>query len=194
MRDFLKLAKQKLKTSRPRNQSPTFVAVPQIDEPVKAQSESVQTLSAPEPQVATIGEEATQSRLDASREANPLLEEAKKRYKESTVSLDHVRELYVAKHPHAKAMEFQELVQVVLDDRTDKVEMLPIARPVATAVSKLIPLIKLALGLTQNVADVFPLFSIVSDDSGCWFRNSQTECMWLSGSPGSTNSPPEELF
>jgi len=197
MRDFLKLAKQKLKASRPKSQSPTSVAVAQINDPVQAQSESVQPLSTPEPQAAVVSDEATRSHLpdipETSSEPNPLLEEARKRYKESTESLDQVYELYVTKKPNArlKAKDSEAIVQLLLETGGDKVPMLPLGR-VATAVSKLMPLMKLALGLTQNVADVCPLFSIVSDGSGWWFWNSQTEGMWLSGSLGSTNSPAED--
>ena len=155
MLDFLKLAKRKLKKWGPKNQSPTFSPGPQIDKSAKAQPESVQPLSTAE--LAVVGQETSPNLdiLDASRETNPLLAEAKKRYKEATGSMDEVLQLYAAKKPDArfKAKGFETIVQVVLDGANTKAPKLPV--PLAVALSKLIPLMKLALGLTQNVADVF---------------------------------------
>jgi hypothetical protein len=156
MLDFRKLAKRK--KSGPKNQSPS-IPEPQIDKPLKPQSESVQPLSAPKPAIVSQETSPHPDFLDASQEMKPLLAEAKKRYNESAVSLDQVLHLYAAKSLVAKcnAKDFEAIVQMVLDGADTEVPTSALAQ-VKKVLSKLMPLIKLALGLTQSGADVFPLF------------------------------------
>lgn len=120
--------------------------------------------------------------LDISQEANPLLAEAKKRYSQAITSFDEAFIFYAAKNPkviklntngiaeatrHALSCQdtsqsgkiFGEIVQRVLQSvETDQMQS-EIHAQVCSALSKLFPLIKLAFGLTQSVADVISLAS-----------------------------------
>ena len=119
----------------------------------------------------------THEYLDDSQDAPPLLVEAKTQYNKAIMAFDKVFELYASKNPnvvkidetsiaegaqHAlsctdtsqSAKVFGETVQRIL--QTNKAyEMQPsFGKQVCSVLSKLFPLIKLALGLTERVADV----------------------------------------
>ena len=120
--------------------------------------------------------------LELSNETNPHLAEAKKHYNEAITLFDEAFKLYIANNPKAINLDskeiakathlalscqdtfwsgkvFGEAVQKVLDTiETDKTQP-SIGGQMSLMLSKLFPLMKLALALTKNVADVFPLLS-----------------------------------
>lgn len=120
--------------------------------------------------------------LDVSQEANPLLAEAKKRYSQAITSFDEAFMFYAASNRKVIKLKkngiveathralscqdasqsgkiFGETVQKVLQTvETDQTQSAVCAQ-VCSALSKLFPLMKLALGLTQSVADVISLAS-----------------------------------
>jgi hypothetical protein len=115
--------------------------------------------------------------LDVSKDANPLLVEAKKQYNEAIVAFDKVFELYASKKPNVIKLNandiseathralscadasqsgkvFGEAVQRILQT-TKADQMQPsVGKQVCSVLSKLFPLMKLALGLTESVAEV----------------------------------------
>jgi hypothetical protein len=115
--------------------------------------------------------------LDVSKDSNPLLVESKKQYNEAIMAFDKVFELYGSKKPGVinlnangiteathRALScsdpsqsgkvFGEAVQRIL--QTAKADQMQpsVGKQVCSVLSKLFPLMKLALGLTETVADV----------------------------------------
>jgi hypothetical protein len=115
--------------------------------------------------------------LDVSKDANPLLVEAKKKYNEAIMEFDKVFELYASKQPNVMRLNangiaeathralscadasqsgkvFGEAVQKIL--QTTKADQMQrsVGKEVCSVLSKLFPLMKLALGLTESVAEV----------------------------------------
>jgi len=119
----------------------------------------------------------TDEYLDVSNDVNPLLVEAKKKYNDAIMAFDKVFDLYSSKKPNviklnadgiAEAVRgalsctdasqsgkvFGETVQKIIQT-TKADEMQPsVGKQVCSVLSKLFPLMKLALGLTGSVADV----------------------------------------
>jgi hypothetical protein len=115
--------------------------------------------------------------LDVSKDANPILVEAKKQYNEAIMAFDKVFELYASKKPNVIKLDangiaeathralscadasqsgkvFGEAVQRILQT-TKADQMQPsVGKQVCSVLSKLFPLMKLALGLTESVAEV----------------------------------------
>ena len=140
---------------------------------------SVSSRSVSESAVVASGRQSppvTGNYFDVSREANPLLAEAKTRYNESITTFDKAFTIYASKNQNVKKLDSQEIAEAtpspLYDDtsqpgkevgkmvqrilqsiETDKPQL---GAQVCAVVSKLFPLMKLALGVTENVADVIP--------------------------------------
>jgi hypothetical protein len=115
--------------------------------------------------------------LDVSKEANPLLVEAKIRYNEVLMAFNKVLEAYATKRRNiiklnakgiaeatSRALScadtsqsgkvFGETVQSILETTKADEGQRSVGKQVCGVLSKLFPLMKLALGVTGSVADV----------------------------------------
>jgi len=150
-------------------------ATPQTPEPALAGTSPPRRTERP---AAAAPRPQTDGYLDVTRDANPLLVDAKKQYNEAIRAFDQVFELYASKNTNVvklnansiaegarralsctdtsqSAKVFGETVQWILQTTTKADEMQPsFNKHVCSVLSTLFPLIKLALGLTESVADV----------------------------------------